>query len=162
MIKTALIFIILSITSIYADEIVNGINIDNNQSEDKLQSIQNKIDKYTKMINDMPLAIDKNIGNLERLKDIGAKVQTIVARYLLSIDECSSGMNSKEGKVACEDIQNLNIGEEIRLKTQIIVDAIAKAEKELDDIYQKEADIPKIKKVIESLNDAKSILMQEI
>lgn len=125
---------------ILIDQVANGIEVDNNQSEKKLKNIQGKIDEYTKIINDMPMEIQKNIDNLERLKDIGAKVQTIVARYLLSVEECSAGMNSKEGKMACEDIQKLNIGKEIRLKREIIVNSITKAEKELNDIYQKETD----------------------
>ncbi len=162
MIRAMLILITLSITFIYADQVANGIQIDSNQSKEKLVNIQGKIDKYTKIINDMPIEIQKNIDNLERLKDLGAKVQTIIARYLLSIDECSAGMNSNEGKMACEDILKLNIGKEIRFKKEIIINAISKAEKELNDVSQKETDIPKIEKVIESLNDAKSILMQEI
>ncbi len=162
MIRVVVALVILYVNFIYADQISNGVVVDNNQSGAKLKNIQEKIDKYTKVINDMPEEIQKSIDNLERLKGIGDKVQTIIARYLLSVEECSAGMNSKEGKMACEDIQNLNIAKEIHLKRETILHTISKAEKELNSIYQKETDIPKIEKVIESLNDAKSILMQEI
>lgn len=155
--KRLLIIIILVSSPLLQAEQTRS-NSSSSQSS-KLKAIQHKIDKYTKTVNEMPARLRQKIKNFDRLQGIGVKVNQVVKKYLVALDSCANKIHSTIGREACEEFDNLNIGEEIRKEKQKVVNAIAEAERELKNVRDMDKDIPLFKNLIDTLQSTKNILM---
>jgi prefoldin subunit 5 len=165
---TILLFlIVINQSTIYADEIDSlpegsYDSLPEGSYESKLKRIQNKIDKYTKLINDLPRELQEKIDNFNRLKRVGNKIQEVLTIYLVATKECLKESHSKLGKEACDDLSSLDLGMEIKKKKEEVLAMINEASRELEDVKKKQKDIPLIKKVLETLRETKRIMMNDL
>lgn len=154
-----LILILCVMVSINADELVVSNPTVNPAS--KLERIQLKIDKYTKIINQLPAELEGKIKNFERLQGLGTKIEKVLTTYIVAVDECIKESHSALGEEACEDMSNLDLGTEIKKEKRLVLDMIEEAQRELTNVRAKEKDIPMVKKILNTLITTKKMLMRE-
>jgi len=144
-------------TSVYADELDGFQGVSAPKS--KLERIQNKIDKYTKLINDLPAELQEKIENFQRLKGLGNKIQKVLTTYVIATEECVKSSHSEIGREACNDLSNLDLGKEIKEKKQEVIEMIAEASRELKTVQEKQKDIILIEKILSTLKSTKQMMM---
>lgn len=143
--------------SIYADQIDGFQGVEAPKS--KVQRIQDKIDKYTKLINDLPAELQKKIDNFQRLKGLGNKIQKVLVIYIVATEECVKQSHSAIGVEACGDLSELDLGSEIKSKKEKVIEMIAEAERELKIVQDKQKDITTIEKILKTLKSTKDMMM---
>jgi len=126
----------------------------------KLERIQNQIDKYTKVISELPQELKNKINNFNRIKGLGNNIQQVLVTYVTATDECLNGAHSAIGQEACGEFSNLDLGSEIKEKKEKVLAMITEAQRELMDVKAKQKDIPLIEKLLTSLKVTKSMMMQ--
>jgi len=126
----------------------------------KLERIQNQIDKYTKVISELPQELKNKINNFNRIKGLGNTIQQVLVTYVTATDECLNGTHSAIGQEACGEFSNLDLGSEIKEKKEKVIAMITEAQRELIEVKAKQKDIPLIEKLLKSLKVTKSMMMQ--
>ncbi|HHB94216.1 MAG TPA: hypothetical protein ENK88_03635 [Campylobacterales bacterium] len=144
-------------SSVYADQIDGFQGVQAPKS--KLQRIQEKIDKYTKLINNLPSELQEKIDNFQRLKGLGNKIQEVLVTYIVATEECVKQSHSAIGTEACGDLSDLDLGSEIKSKKQEVMEMIEEAERELKVVQDKQKDIPMIEKILKTLQSTKQMMM---
>ena len=142
---------------VYADEIDGSIG--SQAPKSKLQRIEEKIEKYTKLINELPNELQSKINNFQRLKGLGNKVQEVLVTYISATKECVKQSHSSIGVEACKDLSDLDLGTEIRDKKNKVVLMIEEAERELRVVQEKQKDIGTIEKILKTLKSTKQMMM---
>jgi hypothetical protein len=130
------------------------------QSKSKLQVIQEQIDEYTEIIEELPKKLNLKIENFNRLKGLGNDIQEVLTSYVTATEECVNGTFSKVGKKACANFENLDLGTEIKEKKEKVIEMINEAERELEDVKNEQKDLPLIEKLLTSLKSSKEMLMR--
>jgi len=151
------VMVILAIGTASADEIGSG-----SQSGSRIERIQIKIEKYERIIENIPQEVQKKIANFNRLKGLGAKVENVLRKYIVAVEECNIDSYSSLGEDACNDMDSLDLGIEIKKEKDTIVELIAQAERELKNAKLKEKDIPKVVRMLEALRSTKAMLERNL
>jgi len=154
-----IIFLTLSQSLCYAGQIGRTSN-SSSQSKSKLQVIQEQIDEYTEIIEELPKKLNLKIENFNRLKGLGNDIQEVLTSYVTATEECVNGTFSKVGKKACVEFENLDLGTEIKEKKEKVLEMIVEAERELEDVKNEQKDLPLIEKLLSSLKSSKEMLMR--
>jgi len=130
------------------------------QSTSKLQRIQEQIDEYTEIIEELPKKLNLKIEHFNRLKGLGNDIQEVLTSYVTATKECVNGTFSKIGQKACANFENLDLGTEIKEKKEKVIEMINEAERELEDVKNEKKDLPLIEKLLTSLKASKEMLMR--
>lgn len=126
----------------------------------KLERIQNQINKYTKIISELPHELQQKINNFARIKGLGNDIQQVLVTYVTATDECLNGAHSALGREACGEFSNLDLGSEIKEKKEKVIEMISEAQRELGEVKGRQKDIPLIEKLLNSLKVTKSMMMK--
>jgi hypothetical protein len=152
-----IVCLVLMGQSIYADEMdgIQGVQA----PKSKLERIQDKIDKYTKLISELPKDLQNKIDNFKKLKDSGNRIQQVLTTYIAATEECVKDAHSTIGREACEDLSDLDLGAEIKNKKHEVIAMINEASRELQIVQDKQKDIPLIEKILTTLKSTKQMMM---